>query len=264
MIRALKAAFLGLLACTPPAWPQRPSDPDAAAMIETTRQKALEYTRSLPDFVCTEVVKRFSYISARQRADWRLSDKLTIKLSYFEQKEDHKLLLIDDKPTGKSFESLEGAIGVGEFGAMLYSIFNPALHTTFRWESWKNVRKHRVAVFAYTVAAAASHYLLVSGSPGHTHQAVVGYHGFLDIDTETSEVLNFTYQADAIPKELGLAFALTTVDYDFADVGGRDYLLPARSETEMHSPRLSVRNQMEFREYRKFSADSTITFDPGK
>src|ERR1035441_5173402 len=207
MIRALKPAFLGLLAWTSPAWPQRPSDPDAAAMIETTRQKALEYTRSLPDFVCTEVVNRFSYTTG-SRADWRLSDKLTIKLSYFQQKEDHKLLAIDGKPTSRSFDSLQGAIGVGEFGAMLYSIFNPALQTTFRWESWKNVRKHRVAVFAYTVAAAASHYLLVSGSPGHTHQAVVGYHGFLDIDTETSEVLNFTYQADAIPKELGLELAL--------------------------------------------------------
>jgi hypothetical protein len=77
-------------------------------------------------------------------------------------------------------------------------------------------------------------------------------------------VIHFTYQADGIPKELGLDFALTTVDYDFADVGGRDYLLPARSETEMRSPRLSVRNQMQFRDYRKFSADSSITFDPGK
>jgi hypothetical protein len=32
----------------------------------------------------------------------------------------------------------------------------------------------------------------------------------------------------------------------------------------MRSPRLSVRNQMQFRDYRKFSADSSITFDPGK
>jgi hypothetical protein len=263
MIRALKLAFFGLLACSSLAWPQRPSDAEAAAMIGTTRQKAIDYTRSLPDFVCTEIVRRFSY-TVMSRTDWSPTDKLTIKLSYFEQKEDHKLMLIDDKPTDKSFESLQGAIGMGEFGAMLRSIFDPALHTAFRWESSKTVRKHRVAVYAYTVSAATSQYLMVTGSPGHIHQAIVGYHGLLDIDSETSEVIHFTYQADGIPKELGLDFALTTVDYDFADVGGRDYLLPARSETEMRSPRLSVRNQMQFRDYRKFSADSSITFDPGK
>jgi len=54
------------------------------------------------------------------------------------------------------------------------------------------------------------------------------------------------------------------VDYDFADVGGTDYLLPARSETFLRTPQLWVRNDAEFREYRKFSSDSTVTFGLGK
>jgi hypothetical protein len=32
----------------------------------------------------------------------------------------------------------------------------------------------------------------------------------------------------------------------------------------MRGLNLSVRNQMEFRDYRKFSSDSTITFGPAK
>jgi len=51
-----------------------------------------------------------------------------------------------------------------------------------------------------------------------------------------------------------------TVTSDFADVGGKLYLLPASSETEMRSFDLSARNHTDFREYRKFSADSTIVF----
>jgi hypothetical protein len=54
------------------------------------------------------------------------------------------------------------------------------------------------------------------------------------------------------------------VNYDFADVGGKPYLLPASSETEMLSLELWARNHTEYREYRKFSADSTIRFGEGK
>lgn len=54
------------------------------------------------------------------------------------------------------------------------------------------------------------------------------------------------------------------MDYDFAEVGGKDYLLPARSETEVRGPQHWARNKMEFREYRKFSADSTVDFGPVK
>ena len=253
---------MALLAWTSLVWPQRPSDADAEATIERSRQKALDYTLSLPDFVCTEVIHRF--IDRRQRGQWQRLDKLTLKLSYFQRVEEHKLMLIDDKPTDRKYESLEGATGVGEFGGVLRSTFEPASETAFRWESWKNVRKHRVAVYSYIVTPEHSHYTLVAGPPRAPREAIVGYHGVVDLDVETGEVLHLTYVADHIPKELIVNYALTSVDYDLADVGGRDYLLPVRSETEMHSSQLSLRNEMEFREYRKFSSDSTITFDPDK
>jgi len=262
MIRGLRPAFAGLLAATSLAWPQRPSDADADALIVRSREKALAYARSLPDFVCTEVVRR--YIDTRRTGRWIPSDTLTIKLTYFQQKEEHTLLEIDDKPTSRNFEGLEGAIGVGEFGGVLRSIFEGQSGTAFHWESWKNVRKHRTAVYAYAVPLERSHYVLETGVPGSSRQAIAGYHGVLEIDSDTGEVLHFTYLADHISKELDLEYAVTTVDYDFADVGGHDYLLPARSETRMRSSRVLMWNQMEFREYRKFSTESIITFGPGK
>jgi hypothetical protein len=54
------------------------------------------------------------------------------------------------------------------------------------------------------------------------------------------------------------------VDYALASVAGRNYLLPARSETETHSTETWARNKMEFRNYRKFSVDSVIDFGTGK
>jgi hypothetical protein len=273
----------GLLVGTALAWAQRPSDLDAAATIEKSRDKALAYTRSLPDFMCSEVVQRYhqavqtytaSTGSSRgggtaepwiaTEAKWIPIDKLTVRLSFFQQKEDHKLMLVNDRPADRSYEDLKGGIAVGEFGATLDSIFSADSGTTFHWESWKNVQKHRTAVYAYVVDAAHSHYAVMNGAPGSTHQAIVGFHGNVDVDSVTGEVLHFTYVADRIPKDVKLDRVSTTVDYDFVDVGGRDYLLPAHSETEIRSPRLSVRNVMEFRDYRKFSADSMIEFGIGK
>ncbi|HEY6274677.1 MAG TPA: hypothetical protein VIX19_22055, partial [Terriglobales bacterium] len=74
MIHGLKKALIVLLAWSVLAWSQRLSEADAQARIEKTRQKALAYSRSLPDFVCTEIIHRYG--DARQRAQWSPLDKL--------------------------------------------------------------------------------------------------------------------------------------------------------------------------------------------
>lgn len=259
------------------AWAQRPSETEAAAIFEKARGRALAYARSLPDFVCTEIIHRFGETRPPVRGyrqpdsiptpaphHWLPTDKLTVRLSYSQQKEEHKLLLLDDKPTVRTYENLSGGTGTGEFGGTLLNIFAVESQTSFKWQSWRTVRRHRAAVFTYTVDAAHSRYMVLNGMAGDDHEAIVAFHGDLEVDRETGEILHFTYIADQIPKAVNLDLVSTTVDYDFADVGGRDYLLPAHSATEIISPRLSVLNNSDFREYRKFSADSTIDFGSPK
>lgn len=261
----LERAVIGLLACAALAWPQRPAETDAGALLERSRKAALEYGSLLPDFVCTEVIQRYTDPVRRHfqpfGTDWILKDTLTVRLGYFEHKEDHKLTLIDGHPADRTYESLGGALGAGEFGGMLHSIFDPSSAATFRWVSWKNVRRRRAAVYSYVVEQAHSDYVLDSGVPGKPHAATVGYHGELEIDLETGATLSLTYQADNIPTELQWNSVATTVDYNFVVVGGRNYLLPARSETVIRRPLMWMRNQMEFRDYGKFSTESTVTFD---
>ena len=212
--------------------------------------------------MATEVIHRYTGSEA-VHGFWSPTDTLTIQLRYFDHREDHKLLLIDGKPTERTFETLEGSFGYGEFGTTLSVVFDPASQTTFHWRSWKNVRKHRVAVFDYTNGP-HSRYRLLTTVEGHTVEADVGYHGALEIDAETGEVLHLAYLASQIPRELHLRYAGNTVDYDLADVGDRRYLLPSRSEMEMQGQSQCARNVTEFREYRRFSADSTIDFSVGK
>lgn len=226
---------------------------------------ALQYSHSLPDFVCTEVIERSSgSANTRQPLMRPLNDTLTVKLSYFDRKEDHKLVLIDGRKADRTFDSLGGAIGMGEFGGMLDGIFELSSATTFKWESSRTTRGHRVAVYSYAIRQDHSSYLLSSGAPGATQQAVVAFHGSLEIDMQSASVLRFTYEADRIPKDVILTYALSTVDYDFAKVGGREYLLPSTSETEMHTDKIWLRNHIVFRDYNKYATDSTITFEPPK
>jgi hypothetical protein len=258
---------------------QRPSEEDASALIEKARGRALVYAKSLPDFVCTEVVRRYQQnqsiawrVSGRRSgmtsnsspAAWTATDKLTVKVTFFEQKEDHKLVLLNEKPTDQKYESLGGGTGSGEFGGILRSIFDPRSQAVFHWEGWRNVRRHRAALYTYNVDAEHSSYEVENGVPGEVRKAIVAFHGDLEIDRDTGDVLHFTYLADRIPKEVKVNYVSTLVDYDLSDVGGRDYLLPIQARTEIFSTNLSVRNDIDFREYRKFSADSSIEFGPGK
>ncbi len=262
-----------------PALAQRPAAGDADAILERGREKALAYTKSLPDFVCTEVIQRYKlsqapvFFSAPGRVSaasgppsWASIDKLTVRLSFFQQKEDHKLELVNDLPTTLQYDSLDiGATATGEFGGMMKRIFDPASQASFHWESWKKARKHRVAVYGYTVEADHSHFFVERGPRrGEEHRAVVGFHGTVEIDTETGEVTHFDYTADGIPKTVAHTRSATSVDFDRVDIAGNPYVLPVRSETELEGPQLALKNAIEFRAFGKFGASSSVDFGVGK
>jgi hypothetical protein len=258
---------------------QRPATADADPILERGREKALAYAKSLPDFVCTEIIQRYKLSqpavlslppgvagAASMAPTWAPIDKLTVRLSFFQQKEDHKLELVNDQPTTREYGSLDiGVTGTGEFGGMMKQIFDPASQASFHWESWKKSRKHRVAVYGYTVAADHSHFFVQRGGrSGEVNRAVVGFHGTVEIDTETGDVLHFDYTANGIPKTVALTRSATSVDFDRVDIGGNPYILPVRSETELEGPKLALKNAIEFRAFGKFGASSTVDFGIGK
>jgi hypothetical protein len=128
MRRAFVTAVAMLVWC-PPGWAQRPSDAVASALIEKGRAKALDYARSLPDFVCTEAIRRYAGSMAEGLGGHPI-DTLTIQLRYFQHQEDHKLTLVDGKPARQTFETLQGAIGSGD-SARLSAPFSMRLTNQF-------------------------------------------------------------------------------------------------------------------------------------
>jgi hypothetical protein len=266
---AAVALFAGLRIAAQP----RPSAEEQAHMLEVARDTALHYAQSLPDFVCNEMVRRSSAQNAAQ-----IADTLTIQLTYFGQQEKYKLLAVNGTPTSQSLESISGFVTGGEFGSVLFRIFDPMSAAEFHWKGWTTIAKRSAAVFTYRVEQANSHNILgYLTETGALRTATVAHEGIVALDSETSAVLRLTVVSVGIPKGFLVLSSTMSVDYGFTDVAGREYLLPMRAESEMRRPPDTVmgrpynvsaadaqrvsRNLVTFVNYRKFTADSNIVFD---
>ena len=239
--------------------PPVPSPSEQDRIVGEAREIALNYSDSLPDFIATESVRRYT----DERGSWQLKDTLTIKLSYFEKAEDYKVLTLNGHPSDIPYESVGGTITEGEFGSLLREVFEPRSLAELHWDHWTNLRGRPAHVFSFRVKVANSRYMMVYGNRGERHTITAGQHGFVYVDRETHQIVRIVSEADSIPEKFLVKNSATSLDYGFADVGGKQFLLPLRAEVRMGTPSLQTRNEVEFHSYKKFGAESSITFgDP--
>jgi hypothetical protein len=89
------------------------------------------------------------------------------------------------------------------------------------------------------------------------------YKGSIWIDKQTANTLRIEMQAQEIPEEFPRIAVETAVDYDYITLGTAEkFLLPVRAEV-LSCARGSnecERNVIEFRNYHKFTGESTIKF----
>jgi hypothetical protein len=238
--------------------PPSPPEDEQRQLIARARHIALEYTASLPNFLCTESMRRFRLPAGRA---WKLADTVTMDVSYSQKdKESYKLLTIDGKPTNKTLKSIGGFKSDGEFGSLLAELFRPDA-ATFRWERWGNLRGTRVAVFAYLIERHNSKYTVAAATAFRTHRITTGMTGSVNIDPETARTLRFSDGDDGLPSTFAVRNTYSVLDYDYADVGGRQYLLPKRVDLRVTFQHDRARNIMEFGNYRKFASDATVTYE---
>jgi hypothetical protein len=242
------------------AEPPAPSPAEQVAIWNAAHDNALSYTASLPDFICSEVVRR--YTDPNDKGAWRLADTLVLKLTYFDRQEEYKLLTVNNHSTGLSYEQVGGAITEGEFGSMLAAVFALKSRTNRSWDHWTLLRSRPTHVYAFAIAAANSDYQITSGTTARDEERVrAGQRGYLYIDSSTRMVVRVTAVTDGLPPDFPVQKVELLLDYGFIDIGGSHYLLPLHSETRLNAPPFQHRNETDFLAYRKFSADTSITYD---
>lgn len=253
-----------VVAAPKPQLPPEPNAAEQAAIMEEVREYALNYSKSLPNFLSTQVVRRYQAAAPGARyarssePSWVQVDLLTLRLSYFDQKEDYKLILHNNSPTTQDYKSVGGATSTGEFGSLLRDIFEPRTHARFAWERWARLRDQLVMAFSYRVEQANSQWGI---EYEHKDHIVPAYSGLILIDKDSHVVLRITLNADNIPPSFPVKMATTILDYDYTDISGHQFLLPLKSETQMSADGVLSRNDTEFRLYRKYSAEAEISYD---
>jgi hypothetical protein len=233
-----------------------PSAEEQAAIIDEIREYAMNYSKSLPDFICTQVTRRYADPTGLEF--WRSLDTITARLSYFEQREDYKLVLVNNQYTTMKMEALGGATSTGEFGSLLKSTLQRKASAQIEWDHWATLRGKRAYVFSYHVSSYNSEWRIVWE---HSQEIITGYKGLIYVDKDTHQVLRITLEAEGIPPAFPVQEARTTLDYGYATIGSSEFLLPLRSVTRMRHEKELNKNESEFRMYRKFSAEATVTFD---
>jgi hypothetical protein len=188
---------------------------------------------------------------------WAPEDVLTARLTYFEHKEDYKLVLVNDRAVhDQRPDSVGGTTSAGEFGSMMAELFAPETETAFHWERWATLRGRRTHVFSYQVDQPRSRWHVTYQ---RTDDTVPGYHGQVFVDAEMLSVTRITLVAE-LPANFPVQEARTVLDYDFATISGHEYLLPLKAVIRLRHGKHLSKNEVEFRLYRKFTAEASITF----
>jgi hypothetical protein len=235
-----------------------PTAEEQARFVKAARHVAMEYSKVLPDFLCTETIKRL-WVNG---GSTRLRDTITVEVSFRRQKDQYAISQVNGRPAANSdFASIGGMVSSGEFGANMVRVFDS--DTKFRFEKWTTYKNTPAAVYSYQIHASEAHYQLMYMDGDHRLlTASVGLRGEIVIDRETSAVLRIQYLSYEVPSWFRMQTS-STVEYDWARLNDQDYLLPSAAAIETKRYEQDSRNEVEFHSYRKFSSDSRLTFGDG-
>lgn len=249
---------IGLLACfaARAAQDQPPDTAEQERILNAMRAYAEQYVANLPNFLCQLVTRQ--YQAGRKPNHWRKGDVLTSRLLFSEGEEQHSLELVNDKPIRPGSRPWRTPLQTeGEFGILLANILASASDASFEWKGWDVLRGKRVGVFEYSIDMRHSTLTL---SLSDLAKATVPYHGTVYGDPETGAVWRVTNAASDLPPEIQTKSISTVIDYDQVIIGDKTYILPVQASVWMTTDSNNIRNDLEFRNYRKFETDSVIKF----
>jgi hypothetical protein len=253
----------------PPAEPVIRGDDDSLSviprqgddLIRKATDAALDFTESLPNYVCTELMTR--YQSETARPNWQSIDIIGAEVIYENHKESYRNLTRNGRKLDKKMEELDGAWSTGEFGTVLIDLLSPATAADFHYKKDSRASGIVTKVYDFEVDHRHSHWQITMASQTY----MPAYKGSVWIDPATARVLRIEMQAFGFPDNFPTDHVESATDYEYTRLGdARQYLLPVHSESLscQRGTNLCSRNAIDFRNYHKYTGESTITFGKDK
>jgi hypothetical protein len=226
-------------------------------IIVKAKEAGAAFIGVLPNFFCRQLTTR--YESDRPKDGWQAIDTISADLAYENGHESYTNIKVGNKPQ-KSMEEAGGSWSTGEFASLVDDMFDPATAATFRKSGQDTISGRSATTFKFDVTREHSHWRIIVAAQLY----YPAFRGTIWIDRETSRVLRLEIESRNMPLLFPLAKVEEAVDYDFVRLATpQPFLLPTVSEVlscQQGSSHCS-RNRIEFRNYRKFGAESGITFD---
>ena len=192
------------------------------------------------------------------------ADVITARLSYFNQKEDYKLVSLNDKVvTDAAILRWAAPCPWATSAPPCATSSTPQQHTSFAWERWTTLRAPHARLFltASRLSSRNTPSSIGARKERRSTRITAGYHGEIFVDNEFHTIVRIQQEAENIPVSFPVREAQETLDYDFTKIGDQEFFLPLVVDVRMHAGREWTKNTKEFRLYRKFSADAVIKFD---
>jgi hypothetical protein len=225
-------------------------------LIRKAADAAMDFTETLPSYVCQEMMARFQ--SDSHPASWQPLDVVTSNLVYENGIEEYKNIAVNGRPK-KSMEETGGAWSTGEFGTVMINLFSPATNTQFHYRKDARTGGVSTKMYEFEVARERSSWQIHMSSQTY----LPAYRGAVWIDPSTARVLRIEMEAYGFPDSFPTDHVESATDYQYIRLGdAKQYLLPVHAETLscQRGTNYCTRNTIDFRNYHKYTGESNITF----
>lgn len=247
------------LPAAPPA-PAASSPPLAPAgdpVIARAQRAAIEFTEGLPNYIVQQVATWYGGAKSRQ-PNWQAQDVVTAEVVVDAGKESYRSLTVNGKKTSKPIEEATPGWSRGEFATAMIDVLARS-NARFTYRRNETIARLATRVYDFKVEQAFSHWRV--GTAGQTVQPA--YRGSIWIEPESGRVLRLEQQAEKLPEEFTLDAVEVSLEYAPVRIGTGEFLLPVRSENLacMREAPVCTRALIEFRNYKRFGSESSITFE---
>ena len=237
--------------------PEPEADKEEDPFIVKARQMAFDFTETLPAYLAKQLVTR--YIAQSLKAGFQAVDRVASDVVYENGAEHYRNVTLNGKAAKGKVEET-GSWSRGEFGTVVKDLFSGSTAADFQSNGSGLIAGRTARMYRFRVDQANSHWQITGGAQTY----LPGYKGMVWLDRETARVLRIEMQASRMPKEFPLDTLESATEFEFIRLGTASFLLPTHAETLscIRGTSQCSKNVIEFRNYKKFGAESNVTFQP--
>jgi hypothetical protein len=251
-----RSLALTLICCTVGA--AQPAVSEGALLMSRIKRVMEAHLSGVPNYTCQQTVERYQQKAAAPRPS--LIDVLRLEVAFVGAKE------LFAWPGSTRFEDQElrdvvttGAFGTGDFALHARGVFLSD-GAQYEYLGEENINGKPARKFSYFKPLFRSGYQIVNHHYGR--RADVAYRGFFWVEEESLNLIRLTVEALDIPLEIHVSAATNVLDYGLVPLGGRQALLPQRSELRLTDDAgLTSINKMRLTRCQLFQGESSISFE---